>query len=322
MKDSTYVRLELPAETPVAAREALADVVLRLAARFSFQGLEDWAVDLPRSTVLGAEREFHDLRMAREPHPEMRVYFARKTDAGLFARALRAGFADLKVSNPRTLGQRDWMKEWRKHYQVQKLKEGRTTLAIVPSWKKTPSSTLAVRISPGQAFGTGTHATTQLCLRLFLRHVSLLPEKCNLRFLDFGAGTGVLAIAAEKWARSHGRALRALAVESDPVALEQCGKNLRLNRSRSITKARKAPAGKKYELIFANVLAPVLLAERELLQEALVPGGVLILSGILAAEAEQFLQNFRATGFAVVEKAEQAEWCAILLQKRGGKRQN
>jgi ribosomal protein L11 methyltransferase len=316
MKTSTYVRIELPATIGLESREALAELVLRLASRFSFQGLEDWAVDVPRSRVLGAEREFLDLRQAGELKPEMRVYFGRKDHASIFSRALKAGFSDLKVSAPRKLVARDWMKEWRKHYKVQKIREGEATLAIVPAWKKSPRATLALRISPGQAFGTGTHGTTQLCLRLFLRHCARLPGAGSLRVLDFGAGTGVLAIAAEKWAGREGRSFRGLAVESDPVALEQCGKNLRLNRSRAIRFARKAPARGNYHLVFANVLAPVLIEQRKFLLSAVAPGGLLILSGILASEAEDFLGKFRAPGFARVEVAQQGDWSAVLLERK------
>ncbi|HEY8280232.1 MAG TPA: 50S ribosomal protein L11 methyltransferase [Bdellovibrionota bacterium] len=308
MTASYFVRLALPKQLAAEARDSFSVLVSRIASRFSFQGLEDWQVDLKRSRVLGIESEFHDLTKVAKPKPEMRVYFASKADAVKFGKFLSVVFADLRVSPARKLVSRDWMKLWRKHYKTQFLQEGKQKLAIVPSWKKAPRAGLSVRITPGQAFGTGTHPTTQLCLRLLLRQKGSFGDA-----LDFGAGTGVLAIAAAKRA---GPGFRGLAVESDPVALEQCRKNVRLNRVKGLRLARKLETGRKFDLVFANVLAPVLLANKKTLVGAIRPGGLIFLSGILAKEIEKFRRDFRSAELSHIQTLRQGDWAAVAFRRK------
>lgn len=305
MRSAYYVRLGLPAGLPREARDRFSDLVVRVAGRFSFQGLEDWSVEAPGARVLGTESEFHDLTRSGPLSREMRAYFASVADARGFARLLRSVVGDVRVSPPRRQAPRDWMKLWRRHYKTQTLREGRRSLHIVPSWKERPRKGISVRISPGQAFGTGTHPTTRLCLRLLLRHLG--PEA---RVLDFGAGTGILLIAALKCGAASGAA-----VESDATALEQCRKNARLNRVEGLRFLRSLPRG-GYDLVFANVLAPVLLAHREKLLASLKPGGIIFLSGILKAEGRRFLTGFRAPGFGLEERLEEGDWVAFALRRR------
>jgi len=300
---SFFVTLELPKNIGNEAREAFSVLVPRLAGLFSFQGLEDWSVDIKNSRVLGAESEFHDLRKAGSINREMRVYFSKEGCAEKFAKALSSVVGDIEISKPRKQAVRDWMKLWRKHYKTQTLREGPCSLHIVPAWKKCPRSGTSVRITPGQAFGTGTHPTTQLCLRLFMKHLK------GKTVLDFGAGTGVLAIAAAK------ENFRGLAVESDPVALDQCRKNIRLNRVKMATAAKLPSSSGGFDLVFANVLSPVLLDFRERLLRKVRKNGVIFLSGILAKEASVFLKQFYRADLELLEILEQGDWAAIALKK-------
>lgn len=313
MKPGFIVRVDLPEELGLAQREAFSELVLRIASRFSFLGMEDWSVDLDSSVkVLGVEREFHDLTKRGKLSPFVLLYFSRRSDAAIFARLLAASVEGVRVGRPKAQAKRDWMKAWRKHYKTQWIREKRRAFAIVPAWVQLPARGVAVRITPGQAFGTGTHPTTRLCLRLLLR-----CEFLGGSVLDFGAGTGVLAIAAEKWARASGRRFTGVAVESDREALEQCRKNARLNRVSALRFATRIPARGKFDLVFANVLSPVLLEFRENLVSVMKPGGFLILSGILANEGDAFLRAFRrGLPVELVERLDEGDWTAILLRKR------
>lgn len=314
MKLGFTVRVDLPADLPLAQREVFSELALRVASRFSFLGMEDWSVDLDAGVkVLGVEREFHDLTARGRVSPFVQLYFGRRADAAAFARLLAAHVEGVSVGPVRAQAKRDWMKAWRKHYKTQWIREKGRAFAIVPAWQKVPSRGVSVRITPGQAFGTGTHPTTRLCLRLLLR-----SGFAGGAVLDFGAGTGVLAIAAEKWVRSLGEGFRGVAVESDREALEQCKKNARLNRVGALRFATRIPARGAYDLVFANVLSPVLLEFRKTLVGAMKPGGVLILSGILASEGDGFLRAFRR-GLPVefVERLDEGDWTAICLRKNG-----
>ncbi|MGE3262388.1 MAG: 50S ribosomal protein L11 methyltransferase [Bacteriovoracia bacterium] len=304
MKDSFFVRISVKG-LGHAPREALSTLVIRLAARFSFRGLEDWTVDLASSTkILGAEREFHDLQGRGKTSDQLVVYFGTKADALSFGNILRNAFADLSVSKPMRQAKRDWMKTWRKYYKPVRLKEVGTSLVITPAWKAAPKGMASVRIYPGQAFGTGTHPTTRLCLRLYLKHRSA-PKK----ILDFGAGTGILVLAA----LALDKGVQALAVESDPEALDQARKNARINKAK-LRFALKMGAG-SYDLVFANVLAPVLVAQKKALARAVKKGGIIILSGILRAEGKKFLRDFRTPDLKFVEELGEGDWAAFAMRK-------
>ena len=308
---SYFVRLGLPEGLARNTREALSQVLVKLASRFSFQGLEDWSIDLDQGEkVLGAEREFHDLWGRGRTSNEIRVYFSRKADGGRFGKIVGSFFEDLKVHPPLELARKDWMKEWRKHYKTQKVAAAGRRIWIVPAWKKAPKG-VSVKIHPGQAFGTGTHPTTRLCLAEFLRTIDELPPK--VRLLDFGAGTGVLALGAMAVAKKEKRSLFALAVETDPEGLKSCAKNARLNR-RELKTARKIPK-RKFDFIFANVLSPVLLKERENLVSALAADGWLVLSGILSQESDQFALQFRHPDLKLIRVSKEGDWASLLYQR-------
>jgi ribosomal protein L11 methyltransferase len=213
-----------------------------------------------------------------------------------------ASFPELKVQSPKIAPQVDWVKKWKKYYKPVKIRPNlhSPALWILPAWikRKVP---LKIKINPGQAFGTGTHATTQLCLDLFLSTKTKFK-----RVLDFGAGTGILAMAAVKrdGANAH-------CIEIDPTARIQLKKNLKLNHVNA--KIINKPQG-QYDLIFANVLAPVLLEHKKTLLSALKPGGVLILSGLLRREPHQFLKEFLPKKRRQLALKTQGDWAAVLIE--------
>src|SRR6476620_2328231 len=128
---SFFVRIGLPDGISATQRELFAQMLVRLAANFSFQGLADWTVDLPSSVkVLGIEREFHDLTKKGKMNAELRAYFAQTKDARAYAEILRRAFGDVKITGPFRLGQRDWLKAWRKHYKPVHFREGGVRLSV------------------------------------------------------------------------------------------------------------------------------------------------------------------------------------------------
>lgn len=317
--NSWIVRVELPSGITGEQRDLLAQIFLRTARALSFLGMEDWSVSLPSSVkVLGIEAEFHDLAEFRVTNAPFVLYFGKEKDGKIFRKLLASAVEGLRISSPRRQAKKDWMKEWRKHYRPVELRGGGERLWIIPAWQKAPSKArgaLALKIYPGQAFGTGTHATTKLCLELFLGVSGSFPLRA-LKVWDFGAGTGILAIAAGKWAAREKRKLRLTATEIDPVAREQCRKNARINRVKMVCNGTARDGAGKFDLVFANVLAPVLLKEKKVLARSLAPGAHLILSGLLAKEVEDFLPKFLqgARGLELVEERRQGDWSALLLR--------
>ena len=157
-------------------------------------------------------------------------------------------------------------------------------LWIVPTWREAPDPrALVVRLDPGMAFGTGTHPTTRLALR-FLERVVHGGE----RVLDYGCGSGILAIAAARLG-----AAEVDAVDLDPLALEAAGGNSRANQVAVRVWTPEALPPGDYDVVVANILANPLIVLAPVLTARARKGGTLALSGILEAQAEDVAAEFR-----------------------------
>jgi len=161
---------------------------------------------------------------------------------------------------------------------------------IVPSWHEPPADAQrVVRLDPGLAFGTGTHPTTRMCLRWIARHA---PEPGWPRVLDYGCGSGILAIGA---ALFGAKAIDA--VDIDPAAVEATRLNAQAN-GLALRAALPDAARGMYALVLANILATPLKLLAPLLCGHVQPGGALVLAGILERQADEL-------------KAAYAPWCAL-----------
>ena len=158
---------------------------------------------------------------------------------------------------------------------------------IVPSWHDAPpAATTVIRLDPGLAFGTGTHPTTRMCLRWIARQAPTLAGSWS-RVLDYGCGSGILAIGAAL----HG-ARGIDAVDIDPAAVESTRANARANGVALNAGLPDAAAG-QYPLVLANILATPLKLLAPLLSEHVAPGGDLVLAGILERQADELAQAYR-----------------------------
>ena len=155
------------------------------------------------------------------------------------------------------------------------------TFWIVPTWHTPPDAAQTViRLDPGLAFGTGTHPTTRMCLRWIAQHP--MPE----RVLDYGCGSGILAIAASKFG-----AQEVIAVDIDPAAVESTFLNAAANEARLATGLPERATG-QFNVVLANILASPLKVLAPLLCAHLAPGGHLVLAGILERQAEELVQAY------------------------------
>ena len=152
---------------------------------------------------------------------------------------------------------------------------------IVPSWHETPAQARRViRLDPGLAFGTGTHPTTRMCLRWTTEH-ALDRSTGWERVLDYGCGSGILAIAAGLHGARH-----IDAVDIDPAAVESTRANALVNGV-ALTAGSPQNARGHYALVFANILATPLKLLAPLLSAHVAPGGDLVLAGILDRQADE-----------------------------------
>ena len=153
---------------------------------------------------------------------------------------------------------------------------------IVPSWHQAPpEAQRVIRLDPGLAFGTGTHPTTRMCLRWIAGHAQAWP-----RVLDYGCGSGILAIAAGLHGGQH-----IDAVDIDPAAIEASRANAEANRV-ALHCGTPDQAQGRYPLVLANILATPLKLLAPLLAGHVEPGGHLVLAGILQRQAGELIAAY------------------------------
>jgi len=220
------------------------------------------------------------------------------------------------------LADQNWMEAWKARYQP--IPIGRR-LIIVPVWLESPdASRIPIKIDPGMAFGTGTHPTTQLCLELLESHT---PKKGDV--IDVGCGSGILSVAALKLGAEF-----ALGVDIDKASVKASRENADANgisacqfaiglgsvtevlAGRFQASSRGGSRGiRNAPLVLANILAPIIIRLFDMgLAELVLPGGALILSGILAEQAESVISSAEAHGLKLVEKRQIGDWVALVVR--------
>jgi len=224
----------------------------------------------------------------------------------------------------RTIQESDWSEAWKANYRPIRLGE---RLIIVPAWLESPDTQrISIRMDPGMAFGTGTHPTTQLCLEMLetslLKTQARLPASQALTVIDIGCGSGILSVAALKLGANH-----ALGVDIDPQAVAASEDNAALNGvserlETGLGSVAEVRAGRfslqQAPLVLANILALVIVQLLEDgLAELLAPGGVLILSGILAEQEEEVAGALANRALYVAARRQSGDWVA-LATSRGG----
>jgi ribosomal protein L11 methyltransferase len=192
----------------------------------------------------------------------------------------------------------DWVREAQRQFDPIRVSE---RLWIVPTWHTAPDeSAVNLVLDPGAAFGTGSHPTTRLCLAWLEREV-----RGGERVLDYGCGSGILAIAAMKFGAG-----RATGVDIDPQALETARYNARANGVLVDLRPADAPLSIEADLTVANILANPLRMLAPILASNTAPGGRLALSGILRTQAREVLASY--AGFFEMELAAQdGDWVCL-----------
>jgi ribosomal protein L11 methyltransferase len=176
-----------------------------------------------------------------------------------------------------------------------------------------PPNAVALRIEAGAAFGTGHHGTTVGCLQAWN---DLLKARRFDKVLDVGAGTGVLAIAA---ARTGARLARGTDIDAPSVRIAR--ENAELNGARaefvhaSGLGHQRVRSAAPYDLVFANILAPPLVALAQDIRGALRPGGVAILSGLLRTQERRVLAAYRSRGFRLLRRIHRDAWATLVLER-------
>ena len=202
----------------------------------------------------------------------------------------------------------DWAESWKQYYKPIPL--GRVT--VVPAWEKyeAKEGEILVRMDPGMAFGTGTHETTRLVMRIMQDEL-----KGGERVLDVGTGSGILSICASKLG-----AASCNAYDIDPVAVKVARENAKDDGCDNITVgvsdllAGVDLSGGKYNFCVANIVADIIIRMMPDISDYLEVGAPLILSGIIAPRADEVREAVRAAGFEIVREEQENDWLAIMAK--------
>ena len=225
--------------------------------------------------------------------------FEAETDVAPIVQTLEQQFGSLKW-NADPLEDRDWVREWMDGFEPIRFGQ---RLWIVPSWHDAPDGDgIHLQLDPGLAFGTGTHPTTALCLEWLDSH----PPK-GLEVIDYGCGSGILGVAALKMGANH-----CVGVDTDPQALQASLSNAQKNTVESQIELYLPEQGEiaKADLMLANILANPLISLVERLAELTKSGGQIVLSGILAEQAQEVSDAY-SPFFEMAPAVQKEDWIRL-----------
>lgn len=207
-------------------------------------------------------------------------------------------------------GVEDWNAEWKKHYSPIRVSDA---LEIIPAWSKEYNSSAKEKIFiyPGMGFGTGSHETTFLCLKLFTER--LLGEKIE-QVLDFGSGSGILGLSVFKFYPEA----KVDFYDIDEEANKNCFQNAETNNLQDHAFRLLLPEVRdylkpEYDLVFANILESILMLEIDALITHTKLNGHLILSGLLKHQAQGIIDEYSKKGMKLLEHSIKGDWAALLM---------
>ena len=211
------------------------------------------------------------------------------------------------------LGENDWAYSWQKYYKP--LTIGRR-LYVVPQWEKdqpVPAGKTAVYLDPGLTFGTGSHASTQLCLEGVEEHTA---PGCSV--LDLGCGSGILSIAALVLGAGYAAAVdidpKAVGVAYENAALNGIGKDIYHVCAGDVIGDEELAgrlAERRYDLVLANIVADVIIPLSARVPQLMAPDGVFLCSGIIHSRTDEVAAALAAHGLTVTKKREKNGWAAL-----------
>lgn len=305
--------MEITVTTSQEAKEAAADILYQ-------QGVNGLVIEDSYPIALEADVEdYTPLPETEFPLEEVRLIAYLPLDEQLASkvdsiRQLVAALADYDLDPGRAevslseVEDEDWATAWKAYYKPIPVGE---KLLIKPSWEDIePTDRLVIELDPGMAFGTGTHATTTMCLEILERLI-----KGGERVIDVGCGSGILSIAAALLGASQVQAL-----DYDPVAVKVARENITTSGVGAIVSVAQSDllqaASGKAHIIVANIIARIIIQLIPQLGAFLAPGGLFIASGIIGERLDAVLASLAAHDFEVVEEMNEDDWYALVCRKR------
>ncbi len=242
---------------------------------------------------------------AEENDGRLIAYFPSETLRAEVLRQVRARLPSVTVS-VEEVETTDWAATWRDRFEPV---WPSSRIVVCAPWHEVaePENGIRILIEPKTAFGTGGHPTTRLALRTMEGVI-----RPGDRVLDVGTGSGILAIAARRLGASE-----ALAVDTDPQAIENVRENAALNGVDGIVVETRSVAAEDsgYDLVVANIISSILRPMLGRLHHAVLPGGHVIFGGLLSREHADFQSSLESASFGIVDVVQEAEWIGFTTSR-------
>ena len=265
--------------------------------------------------VVLAEEDWKDLEMTATTRGTLKVFLTElssnpieilKTEREILK---SRGFSDEELGSWEISidekENQDWSKKWKEKWTITHVTE---RIAVVPSWLeyRPKENEITITLDPGCAFGTGTHQTTQLCMKAIEKYL-----KKDNSMADIGTGSGILAICAKKFGASS-----VYGCDNDDTVIDVCKENAEINNVNDIefelNTADKLT--EKYDFICANILHNVLAEIMGDLKNIMKPSAKMVLSGILDEKKPVVLDAINKHGLKIIETLTQDQWVAFVVE--------
>lgn len=271
--------------------------------------------NLPCEGIVLAEETYKDLEMVSTTEGTLKVFLTEECDVETFIKEQREllksrGFTDDELGSWEfTLDAKaneDWSKKWKEKWDVTHVTD---RITVVPDWLEyTPhrEDEVIIRLEPGCAFGTGTHQTTQLCMKAIEKYMP-----ANAKVADIGTGSGILAVCAMKFG-----AKSVYGCDNDPTVIDVAKENADKNMVTCTFELNTADKIKEqYDFVMANILHNVLFEIMGDLKAIMKDGAYLSLSGILNEKREIVLEAIQRENLDIVEEIHQDQWTSFIVKK-------
>ena len=251
------------------------------------------------------------------------TFYLERNEAALDVIArVRMAMSDLKKARPEcgpllltidNVADADWENNWKRFYKPMEIGE---RLLVVPQWEEArDDGRVKLVLNPGLTFGTGSHATTRLCLQALDKYI-----RGGEKILDLGCGSGILSIAALVLGAKEAFACdideKCVDVAYENAALNGVGKDRYTVRWGDVLTGTtlQAEFGGGYDMVVANIVADVIMGLSDKVRPFLKEGGLFLCSGIIDDRAEEVLAKLRADGWMVLEQNDSEGWYSFLCR--------